>query len=118
MKIRPLYDRVVVKRKEEEERQRRNEELLSGLSTEIAAFDTKLKTNADCLGPLAEEASMLVEQANMVIESQDAGMAPDIQQMLDEYYGPMVDEAIATQCGGGAAPAPEPEGTPEEAPTE
>ena len=48
---------------------------------------------------------MLVEQANMVIESKDTGMAPDIQQMLEEYYGPMVDEAIGA-CGG-AAPAPE-----------
>ncbi len=92
------------KRKAEEDRRKRNEELLAGMATKIEAFSAKVEANAACLGPdLVEEASMLIEQAGMVIESQEASMAPDIQSMLDEYYGPMIDEAIATQCGGGGS---------------
>jgi len=86
--------------RQEEERRRRNEELLAQMAQEIAAFEAKVTQNADCLGPLAEEAGMLVEQANIVIETQDYSMAPDIQTMLNDMYGPMVDEALAA-CGGG-----------------
>lgn len=104
------------KRREEEERQRRNEELLAGLGAKVAAFQAKLDNNAECLGPIVDEGAMLVEQANMVIETKDTGMAPDIQQMLEEYYSPMVDEALAA-CGG-AAPAPEEAEEEEAAPAE
>lgn len=84
------------KKRLEEERRQRNEALLATMATEITAFEAKVTANAECLGPVAEEAAMLIEQAKMVIESQDASMAPDIQSMLTDYYGPMVDETLTT----------------------
>lgn len=94
------------RKRAEEERERRNAELLSAMGAKVEVFKAKVDANRACLGPIADEADMLIEQANAVIETQDTGMAPDIQQMMDEYYAPMVDEAIATQCGGAPAPAP------------
>ena len=78
------------------------------MAEKVKVFQAKVDANAACLGPIAEEAAMMIEQANMVIAEGDASMAPDMAQMLDEYYTPMVDEAIVTQCGGAPAPAPTP----------
>lgn len=91
----------------EEERKKRNEELLSGLGTKLTELEGKVGANGSCLGEsVVEEVSMFIETAReSVITPGDASMAPDIQSMLDTYYGPMVDEAV-TACGGGT-PAPD-----------
>ncbi len=89
------------RRQAEEERRKRNEALLSGLAGQIEEFEAKVSGNAECLGPdLVEQGMMLVEQASMVIEAEDATMAPDIQGMLDDFYGPMIDEALG-ECPEG-----------------
>jgi hypothetical protein len=49
---------------------------------------------------------MILEEVAGVIESEDTEMAAEVQQMLDDYYLPMLDDAIATGCtGGGDTPA-------------
>ena len=103
------------------ERQRRNEELLSSMSGTITDYQTKFGANSGCLSEdITMTGEMILEQAQMVVDAQDAAMAADIQMLL-EGYTPVWDEAI-TVCeasGGGAAPdAPGDEGSEEETPTE
>lgn len=102
----------------EEERRRRNEELLSSMSGTITEYQGKFSANSGCLDEgVTMEGEMILEQAQMVVDAQDAGMAADIQMLLEGYI-PAWDEAIAG-CAGGAAPAPTDEApAPEEAPAE
>jgi ribosomal protein L12E/L44/L45/RPP1/RPP2 len=104
------------RKKEEEERRKRNEELLKALATTISTYQGKLDANASCIDPsLAEELSLVFEQASMVVEAEEVSMAADVQTLLDGYL-PLIDEAVAGCAGGGAAPAPEDGG--DEAPAE
>jgi tetratricopeptide (TPR) repeat protein len=102
-------------KKAEEERQKRNEELLTNMANAIAGAKSKL--TVPCIDPsFVEEVTMVLEQAQQVVDAKEADMAPDMQQMLDAYL-PALEEAAA--CAGGAAPAPAPEGAPAEGtPTE
>lgn len=91
-------------KKAEEERQKRNEELLTNMANAINGAKTKL--TASCIDPaFAEEMNMVLEQAQQVVDSKEADMAPDMQQMLDAYI-PQLDE-MAAACSGAPAPAPE-----------
>ena len=120
-------DRLEAERRERErqarEREERNRELLSTMSGTITQYQTAFDANAGCLDEMvAMEGSMILEQAQMVVDSEDAAMAADIQMLL-EGYTPQWDEAIAG-CAGGGAPAPEapmdetPEDGAEEAPAD
>lgn len=103
--------------KEAKEREERNKALLVQLGTQIDTFETKVNSNADCLGPdVVEEVGMVIEQGRMVVESGDSSMAPDMKSMFDDYYVPTVEEGIAACAsgGGGEEPAPEEGGEPEE----
>ncbi len=95
------------RREEEAARQARNEALLSGMSGTISDYQTKFDANVGCLDEMvAMEGSMILEQAQMVVDAEDAAMAADIQMLL-EGYTPVWDEAISTcEAGGGAPPAP------------
>ncbi len=107
------------RREEEEARQLRNEQLLSGMSGTITAYQTKFDANTGCLDEMVQmEGSMILEQAQMVVDAEDAAMAADIQMLL-EGYTPVWDEAIAgCEAGGGAPPAPEAPPTEEEPPVD
>ena len=101
------------RKKEEEERRKRNEELLKALATTIADYQGKIDTNAGCIDPaLAEELSLVFEQASMVVEAEEVSMAADVQTLLDGYL-PLIDDAVAN-CAGGAPAAPEGEAAPAE----
>jgi tetratricopeptide (TPR) repeat protein len=95
------------RKREEEERKRRNMELLGNMANLITDIETKISTQSQCFDPMfAEEVSMILEQAKMVVEMEDADLAADIQTMLDAYV-PTVEDSI-TNCapgGGDAAPA-------------
>jgi hypothetical protein len=108
------------KKRLEEERQKRNEQLLTNMATIITETQGKLAQYGECLDPgSVEEVTMILEQAQMVVEAKEVDMAQDIQQLLDAYV-PALDEAISG-CAGGApppAPAPAEEGGEEAAPTE
>lgn len=107
------------KKRLEEERLKRNEELLATMANTITDTKKKLETYGSCLDPASvEEVSMILEQAQMVVDAKDAEMAGDIQQLLDAYV-PAVNDAVAGCAGGAApAPAPAPEGGAEPAPAE
>jgi tetratricopeptide (TPR) repeat protein len=103
------------RKKEEEERQKRNEEILASMTAVVTDLKAKVAAQAACVGEdMVMEVDMVVEQAQEVINTKDAGMASDMQMMISGYTS-MVDEAIAA-CGG-AAPAPE-AGTAEGAPAD
>lgn len=106
------------RRREEEERQRRARELLSAMEAQLVDLQSRVDTNAACLDEMvAMEVGMAIETAAEVVASQDTAMASDVQSMLSDYYIPMLDEAIATGCGGGA-PAEDAETDAEEAPAD
>lgn len=106
---------------EEKARQKRNEELLATMATTISTTKTKLTQNAACIDPGSiEEVTMILDQAQQVVDAKDTEMAPDIQSLLDAYV-PAVDDAIANcdpslksapppEGGGETPPAPAPEG--------
>jgi len=97
------------KKKAEEERKRRNKELLTEMATIISNTQTKLNANTHCLDAgSVEEVGMVLEQAQMVVDAEEADMAQDIKTLLDAYV-PALDDAIA-----GCEPAA-PEAPPEEA---
>lgn len=103
------------RKREEEERKRRNTQLLGDMATLIGDIESKLAAQAQCFDPMfAEEVSMILEQAKMVVEMEDADLAADIQTMLDAYL-PTVEDSI-TNCASGAGDAPPAEGGEEEAP--
>ena len=118
-------DRIEAERRERErlaaEREERNRQLLSSMSGTITQYQTAFGANANCLDEsIAMEGSMILEQAQMVVEMEDAAMAADIQMLLDGYT-PVWDDAIAACAAGGSAPAPDDapmEDAPEEAPAE
>lgn len=94
------------KRKAEEEKKRRDEELLTAMATTIATTKAKLEANAQCLDPSSvEEVSMILEQAQVVVDEKDTTMAGDIQTLLDAYV-PAVDEALAGCESAVQVPAP------------
>lgn len=85
----------------EEERRKRNEELLKNMATLITNTQAKLAKLTGCLDEgSVEEISMMLEQAQMVVDAKDTDMAADIQTLLDGYV-PLVDEAEAA-CAGAA----------------
>src|SRR5690606_514529 len=91
------------KKRAEEERAKRNAELLAKMAETITATQAKIESNRSCLDEGSiEEVSMILEQAQMVVDAKDVDMAADIQQLLDAYV-PAVDDAVAN-CGGGAPP--------------
>jgi tetratricopeptide (TPR) repeat protein len=98
------------KKKEEEERLKRNQQLLADMGTRITDMQNKMAVAAACLDEgSADEVAMVIEQAQMVVEAEDASMASDIKMLLDTY-GEGVDTAFAMcQAGGGGAPTPAPE---------
>ncbi len=78
----------------EEERLKRNEELLATMAVVITETKAKLEKFAVCLDPgSVEEVTMLLEQAQVVIDAKEVEMAPDIQMMLDTYVA-AIDEAL------------------------
>ncbi|MCB9663367.1 MAG: tetratricopeptide repeat protein [Alphaproteobacteria bacterium] len=93
------------RKKAEEERKRRAMELLTQMETTVTDLQTRIDANRACLPEeVSMELDMAVETAAMVISEQDTSMAADLKSMLDEYYLPMLDTAIADGCGGGPAP--------------
>lgn len=94
------------RRRLEEERRQRNAELLASMASAVSGYQAKFAANSACLDEgMKMEGEMILEQAQMVVEAQDADLAADIQMLLDGYT-PLWDEAIAG-CEGGAPPAPE-----------
>ncbi len=95
----------------EKERERRNEELLENMGALIVETGNKLETYRDCLDPGSiEEVSMILEQAQMVVDAKDVDLAQDIQQLMDAYV-PAVDAAIEG-CEPSAPAAPAEGGAP------
>lgn len=104
-------------KKEAEERERRNKELLSNMGSRVSKYQSALSANKACLDEMmVMEGEMILEQAQMVVEAEDASMAQDINTLLDGY-APTWDEAIAA-CGSGGSAAPAEEAPAEEAPAE
>lgn len=106
------------KKKEAEERKKRQEAELEKLKTKLAelkAVAEKYQTCEAFAMGVGEEAKMVIENAQMVVEANDVEMAGDVSTFVDQIL-PMANEAAAA-CGGGApAPAPAEGGAP--APTE
>jgi tetratricopeptide (TPR) repeat protein len=100
------------RRRLEEERRARNAALLTTMATTVTTYRGKFQQHASCLPPeVTMEGEMMLEQAQMVVDAQEADMAADIQMLLEGYV-PTWDAAIAG-CEGGGAPAPAPEPTPQ-----
>jgi tetratricopeptide (TPR) repeat protein len=103
----------IERKKEEEERKRRALETLEAMKADVATTQARVTANMACLPEeISMEVSMLLEQITEIIAAGDTDSAAEIQQMLTDYYVPMLDEAIATSCGGaaGSEEAPPPEG--------
>jgi tetratricopeptide (TPR) repeat protein len=93
------------KKRVEEERRRRNEELLASVGGSVAATRERIAGYTDCLDPmLVEEINMFLEQAQMIVDAEEVDMAPDMQQMLNDYYLPMLEGSIA-ECASAPATA-------------
>ena len=61
----------------------RNEETLASLAGQVATMRSQV---ARCTDPaLAEEAAMVLEQATMVVEAEEASMAADVAILLEAY---------------------------------
>jgi tetratricopeptide (TPR) repeat protein len=102
------------KKKEAEERKKRQEAELDKLKTKLAELKAIAEKYQACeafaMG-VGEEAKMVIENAQMVVEANDAEMAGDVSTFVDQIL-PMATEAAAA-CGGGApAPAPAEGGAP------
>ncbi len=110
------------RRKEEEERRKREEQeriarekkLLDDMAVVITDTQAKLTTYNDCLDPdSVEQVSMILEQAQLIVDQKDSSMAQDVQQLIDAFL-PGVNEVIQTpecqaiQPSGGEAPAEAP----------
>jgi tetratricopeptide (TPR) repeat protein len=95
------------RKRQEEERKRRAREALDKMEAVVIDTQARIETNLECLPEeVSMEVSMILEEVAGVIESEDTEMAAEVQQMLDDYYLPMLDDAIATGCaGGGDTPA-------------
>jgi cytochrome c len=55
---------------------------------------------------VGDEVAMVVENAEMVVQSEDIEMAGDVITFVEQIL-PMATE-VSAACGGGAAPAPAP----------
>ncbi|MBT3220195.1 MAG: hypothetical protein HN348_13990, partial [Proteobacteria bacterium] len=96
------------RKRQEEERRKRNEELLKNMSVKVTELQGTMTAKAHCFDPdFADEVSMILEQAGMVVEMGEAEMAADIQTLLDGYI-PSIEDSVA-----GCAEAPAPEAPPE-----
>ena len=94
------------KKRVEEERRRRNQELLASVGDSVASTRERIAGSADCLDPmLVEELNMFLEQAQMIVDAEEVDMAPDMQQMLNDYYLPMLEASIAECATTAAAPS-------------
>ena len=97
------------KKRAAEERERRNKELLGTIADKVAATESKLTQYGECIDAgSAEEVMMVLEQAMMIVEAEEADMAPDVDGLLDAYIDAL-DAAVAN-C--------EPSAPAEEAPAE
>ncbi|MEN0063057.1 MAG: tetratricopeptide repeat protein [Myxococcota bacterium] len=113
------------RKREEEERRKREEQLLKDMAVVITDTQQKLTTYSDCIDEgSVEQVSMILEQAQIIVDQKDASMAQDVQQLMDAFL-PSINEVIQTpECqalgsGGGApAPAEEPAEAPAEEPAE
>lgn len=109
------------KKKEAAERKKRQEEKMKMLADKVAALQATVDKYQSCeafqMG-IADEAMMVIEQANMVIQAEEIDMAGDVLTFVEQIQ-PMVDEVVP-MCGGGGAPPPPPAAPAEggEAPTE
>lgn len=96
------------RKKAEEERKRRARELLAAMETQVMELNERLSANSSCLPEeVTMEVEMALETAADVVAAEDTEMASDVQSMLNDYYVPMLDDAIAAGCGG-PPPAEEP----------
>ena len=102
-----------------QERKQRQLAKLEELKAKVATLQSVLDQYGDC--PMmvemggAEMGMMVLDQASMVIEAEEADMAADVMTFVDEIMPQL--EMIIPECGGGgAAPAPEAGG--DEAPAE
>lgn len=106
----------------EAERRKRALELLGELETQVVATQSRLEENMGCLPEdTTMEVAMVLESMAESIEAEDADTATDLQQMLNDFYMPMLEDSIATNCGGApaeGAPAEGAEGTEEGAPAD
>lgn len=94
-------------RKAEEERKRRAKELLATLEARVKDLQGKVDARRACLPEeISGELDMFAESALELIGAEDTEMATEMDTMLNDYYGPMLDTASADACGDmGAAPA-------------
>lgn len=94
--------------KERQEREKRQREKLVELKARNTAYMAKVE-QASCPAAMEmgmiEEFAMIGEQAQMVLDAEDFGMAGDMITFLDSME-PTLDELIP-MCGGAEAPAPE-----------
>lgn len=106
--------RIEAERKRaEEERQARNAALLSTVAETIVAMGDKLRTFEACLDAgSVEEVGLILEQAQFVVDSEDADLAPDINQILQSYAEAL--DAATVDCEPGSS-APESAETPADA---
>ncbi len=99
------------RKKAEEERKRRARETLDKMAAVIAETRGKLEQYASCIPEeVGMEVGMILEEVAAVVEAEDTEMATDVKQMLDEYYLPMLDAAVADGCGVGGGEDAAPEG--------
>jgi hypothetical protein len=86
------------RKRQEEERKRLQREQLANMSKLISDTQLLLEEYSWCLeGEGIDEISMILEQAQMVVEVKDEEMAADVQMMLDMYL-PSLDGAVVA-CG-------------------
>ncbi|MDG1481814.1 MAG: tetratricopeptide repeat protein [Myxococcota bacterium] len=110
---------IAAEKKAEEERKKRQLAQLDELKTRTSALQADYDTYSGCemmveMGG-TEMMEMVLEQALMVIEAEEADMAGDIMMFIDDLQ-PQI-EMLKPECdGGGAAPAPAEGG--EDAPAE
>jgi tetratricopeptide (TPR) repeat protein len=114
------------KRREAEEKARleRAKKLMDDLKARVKGLQGLVDANSSCedfMMGIGDEADMVIEQANMVIEAEEFDMAGDVLTFVEQIQ-PMAEEIAAT-CGGAAAPpaegggeAPPAEAPPAEAP--
>ena len=97
------------RKKAEEERKRRARELLTSMkrrSWSCRAVSTTTPAASPKRSPW--KVGMAIETAAEVVGAEDTEMATDVKSMLDDYYVPMLDTAIAESCAS-AAPVEEAE---------
>lgn len=99
------------KKREAEEKARleRAKKLMDDLKARVKGLQGLVDANSSCedfMMGIGDEAGMVIEQANMVIEAEEYDMAGDVLTFVEQIQ-PMAEEIAATCGGGGAAPPAE-----------